>query len=105
MKDGIIQKGQYDLTKDATRAQFAAILSAALPDAALKPINDVKQLPDMDADDPRLPAILRLYNAGILTGVDAQGSFQPDAFIPREQIAAMGTRIADPSLRKAFTLA
>ena len=105
VKYGIIQKGEYDLTKDATRAQFAAILSAALPDAALKPINDVKTLPDMKAGDPRLPAILRLYNAGILTGVDEQGNFRPDAFIPREQIAAMATRIADPSLRKAVTLA
>jgi hypothetical protein len=103
-KYGIIQKGAYDLTKDATRAQFAAILSAALPDAALKPINDVKEVPDMKADDPRLPAILRLYNAGILTGVDEKGSFRPDAFIPREQIAAMVTRVADPALRKAFTL-
>lgn len=103
-KYGIIQKGAYDLTKDATRAQFAAIISAALPDAALKPINDVGELPDMKADDPRLPAILRLYNAGILTGVDEQGNFRPDAFIPREQIAAMATRVADPALRKAFTL-
>ena len=104
VKYGIIQKGEYDLTKDATRAQFAAIISAALPDAALKPINDVKELPDMRADDPRLPAILRLYNAGILTGMDGQGSFRPDASIPREQIAAMATRVADPALRKAFTL-
>ena len=104
VKHGIIQKGEYDLTKDATRAQFAAILSAALPDAALKPINDVKTLPDMKAGDPRLPAILRLYNAGILTGVDEQGNFRPDAFLPREQIAAMATRVADPALRKAFKL-
>ena len=104
VKYGIIRKGEYDLTGDATRAQFAAIISAALPDAALKPINDVKELPDMRADDPRLPAILRLYNAGILTGMDGQGSFRPDASIPREQIAAMATRVADPALRKAFTL-
>ena len=104
VKYGIIKKGEYDLTKYATRAQFAAILSAALPDEALKPINDVKRLPDVAADDPRLPAILRLYNAGILTGTDAQGSFLPDAFIPREQISAMATRVADPALRRAFTL-
>ena len=79
-------------------------MKATLPDAALKPINDVKEVPDMKADDPRLPAILRLYNAGILTGMDGQGSFRPDASIPREQIAAMATRVADPALRKAFTL-
>ena len=104
MRYGIITKGQYDLTRAATRAQFAAIIAAALPDAALQPINAVTVLPDMAPDDPRLPAILRLYNAGILTGMDAEGSFLPDATIPREQVAAMATRVADPALRKAFTL-
>ena len=103
-KYGIAAKGQYDLTKPATRAQFAAILAAALPDAALAPINAVTVLPDMAPDDPRLPAVLKLYNAGILTGVDAAGSFAPDAVIPREQVAAMATRVADPALRKAFAL-
>lgn len=97
---GIIKEGEYDLNAPATRAQFALILSAALPDAAFVPINHVMALPDVAADDPRLPAILRLYNAGILTGVDAQGSFDPDAPIPREQIAAMVTRVADSALRK-----
>ena len=37
-------------------------------------------------------------------GMDAKGSFLPDATIPREQVAAMATRVADPALRKAFTL-
>ena len=57
-------------------------------------------LPDAAADDRRLPVILRLCNASILTGVDARDSFAPDALIPREQIAAMITRIADAALRK-----
>ena len=103
-KYGIISKGQYDLTKAATRAQFAAILAAALPDEALTPINAVTKLPDVAADDPRFPTILKLYNAGVLNGVDASGRFDPDAVIPREQVAAMATRIVDPALRKTFTL-
>jgi hypothetical protein len=102
---GIIDRGQYDLTENATRAQFAAIISAALPDEALKTINDVKTLPDMDAGDSRLPAVLRLYNAGILTGTDDLGTFRPDARILREQAAAIVTRVADPELRQAFELA
>ncbi len=58
----------------------------------------------MDADGPRLPAILRLYNAGILTGVDDEGTFVPDALISREQIAAVVTRAADVSLGETVTL-
>ncbi len=102
---GIIVRGQYDLTENATRAQFAEIISAALPEEALKAINDVKTLPDMDAGDPRLPAVLQLYNAGILTGTDDKGTFRPDALILREQAAAMMTRVSDPELRQTFVLA
>ncbi len=104
VKYGFLRADELDLTKPATRAQFAAILAAALPDEALAPINAVTALPDMATDDPRLPVVLKLYNAGILTGVDGAGSFAPDAPIPREQVAAMATRVADPALRKAFAL-
>lgn len=104
LRYGIMAEGEYDLTAAATRAQFAALISAALPDEALEPINDVKALPDVAKDDPALPAILRLYNAGVLTGFDQRGSFHPDEAIPREQVAAIMTRAADRTLRKAFTL-
>ena len=74
------------------------------PDTRQDEFAVVTVLPDMAPDDPRLPAVLKLYNAGILTGVDAAGSFAPDAVIPREQVAAMATRVADPALRRAFAL-
>ena len=101
---GLADAGQYDPNAVATRAQFAAILSAALPDEALAPINRVKALPDVDSAAAYLPAVLRLYNAGILNGIDEYGTFRPDRPIPREQVAAMASRVADPSLRKTFTL-
>ena len=101
---GFIQRGQYVMTAPITRRQFAAIISAALPDEALEPINEVSALPDVSPSDPDFAAILRLYRAGILNGVDARGSFLPDAAITREQVAAIITRVADPALRKTFTL-
>jgi hypothetical protein len=64
----------------------------------------VTALPDVASDDPACAAILRLYNAGILTGVDDKGTFLPDALITREQIAAVVTRAADPGLRKTVML-
>ena len=103
-KYGILEAGKHDLTTAASRKQFVEIISAALPDEALTPINEVKALPDVEADDPALPTILRLYNAGILTGVDEYGTFLPDQPISREQIAAIITRVADPAMRKRFTL-
>ncbi len=99
---GFIQRGQYAMTEPITRRQFAAIISAALPDEALEPINEVYSLPDVSRSDPDFAAILRLYRAGVLNGVDARGSFLPDAAITREQVAAIVTRAADPALRKRF---
>jgi hypothetical protein len=99
---GFLQKGRYDMTAPITRRQFAAIISAALPDEALEPINEVWTLPDVPQSDMDFAAILRLYRAGILNGVDDRGSFLPDAEITREQVAAIISRVADPALRKRF---
>ena len=52
----IITAGAYaDYTATATRAQFAAILAATLPDEALPAINSVTSLPDLDANAPMPP--------------------------------------------------
>ena len=104
VKYGIISSGQYDPLATATRVQFATILSAALPDAALTPINNVTALPDVNENASYLPAVLRLYNAGILTGSDEYGTFEPEKPIGREQVAAMAARFADPTLRKKYSL-
>ena len=101
---GIIAEGQYSPTAEATRAQFAAIISAALPDEALPVINEVKAIPDVSETHPNYAAILRLYNAGILNGTNSRGTFLPDTSITREQIAAIATRVANPELRLKFTL-
>lgn len=102
---GIIADGAYtDYTATATRAQFAAILAAALPDEALPAINSVTKLPDLDANATYAAAVLKLYNAGILTGSDAAGSFKPTSTIQRSEVATIVTRMADKSLRKTFTL-
>ena len=101
---GILSVGQYDPLADATRAQFAEILSAALPDEALPAINQVTELPDVDASEPCISAVLRLYNAGILTGNDDYGTFGPHLSINREQIAAMATRVVDGKLRVPLDL-
>ena len=105
LKNGIITDGAYtDYTATATRAQFAAILAAALPDEALPAINSVTALPDLDANAAYAAAVLKLYNAGILTGSDSAGSFKPTSTIQRSEVATIVTRMADKSLRKTFTL-
>ena len=105
VKNGIIAANAYtDYTVTATRAQFAAILAAALPDEALPAINSVTKLPDLDANAAYAAPVLKLYNAGILTGSDAAGSFKPTSTIQRSEVATIVTRMADKGLRKTFTL-
>ena len=82
----------------ATRLDFVSMLDLAAPDGTLAPINSITYLPDTD-----LPGVLRLYNAGILTGVDGYGTFSPTGTLSRAECAAMAARMARPELREKFT--
>ena len=105
IQNGIIPSGAYsDYNATATRAQFASILAAALPSEALPAINSVTTLPDVPANATYAAAALKLYNAGILTGSDAAGTFNPESSIQRSEVATIVTRMADQSQRKTFTL-
>lgn len=82
----------------ATRMDFLTMLAAILPDELLQSINTITTLPDTaDAD------VLRFYNAGILTGVDAYGTFAPDKPLTRAEAAAMVARVVRPEQRLPFT--
>ena len=105
--NGIISAGQFsDYNATATRRQFAAIMANALPASALGAINTVADgaIPDVPTGAANYDAIYRLYRAGILTGNDAQGTFAPETYINRAAVAALVTRMADPSLRQSVTL-
>lgn len=82
----------------ATRGDFVRILSAVTPDELLSPINTIATLPDTKEGD-----VLRFYNAGILTGRDAYGTFDGGGGLLRSEVCAMLARIARPALRKTFT--
>ena len=81
------------------RYDFVWLLAAILPDSALKAINTITALPDEAGDED----VLSFYNAGILTGVNAYGTFSGTDALNRGQAAAMLARIADPSQRMKFT--
>ncbi len=102
--NSILATGQYDYTAKATRAQFAQIFANVLPDAAMPYINDIADdyIPDVTADMASYDAVYKLYRAGILQGNDAIGTFQPNAYITRAEVATIVTRMALEEQRKAF---
>lgn len=103
-ENGITEKyTSTDYNAAATRLQFAEVFAAALPKNALRAINDIRpgQIPDVTRNE----AVYLLYNAGVLTGSDENGTFLPDTTIRRCEVAAIVTRMADESLRQRFALA
>ena len=104
VKYGIMKRDAYVATAPATRAQFATIMYGAVPDEALPKINNVTSIPDVSTSAAYYSAALRLYNAGIIRGVDEYGNFSPNSLITRSEVVAIATRFADLELRKQFTL-
>lgn len=103
---GILPTGlaQGNLNRAATRAEVAEILCRSLPVAELSPVNQVERLPDYGPQDAYWSSVQRLFQAGVLTGHDAYGTFRPDTSIKRAELAAILTRLVCPSYRKQFTL-
>lgn len=102
VKNGIIKEGEFkNLTKPATRGQFAYVFENALPDGEFKAVNNVEEgsLPDVRGNEYYGKAVYTLYNAGIIIGADEYGTFGPDMEIERSAVAAIATRMADTKLR------
>ena len=107
--EGVLDNSLDDLLLSvATRAQMAHILANLLPEEALPSVHTElvsacyasrRFIPDVTAETPYYQDILSLYDRGISIGSDAVGRFYPDAPITRGAVAAMLTRLIDPSLR------
>lgn len=84
--------------QNASRSQLFQLLASVVPPQHLEAINSIQTLPDTSDPD-----VLRFYNAGILTGTDAAGTFAGNRGLKRSECATMVARIIDPSLRQRFT--
>lgn len=105
LANGIIYQELSDYNAKISRADFAYILSNALPIKALGAINNIADGALYDVShDYRANSIYMLYRAGILTGNDKYGTFNPNSTILRSEVATIVTRMANKDLRKTFTL-
>lgn len=75
LQNGILTAARSDYNSPATRAVFASVLAAALPEEALAEINMVADgaIPDVSDSASYADAVYLLYRAGVLTGSDASG--------------------------------
>ncbi|MBQ5791627.1 MAG: S-layer homology domain-containing protein, partial [Clostridia bacterium] len=106
LDEGIISK-LYEWEEKATRAGYMEIFASALPDEALPVINNVPagSIPDVPVHHPQAAAIYKLYRAGILQGNDAVTHIcKPDDNIKRSEVAAILSRMMDPTKRVKFSM-
>ena len=95
-ENDIISAGMFtvdDYNRNITRAELSTLFAVAMPEESFTPINDIKGIPDVNADDNNADVILSLYKAGIVLG-DANGNFNPNADIKRSEVAAIINRVA-----------
>ncbi len=97
--DGSGYDPEVRLSSDnATRSLFAWLVD--LTAGELPVLNETVSVPDVNPDETQdATSILRLYQAGILTGVDQAGNFNGSGELTRAQAAMMLARVLDPSLR------
>ena len=106
--EGILDDSLTDYTATATRAQLAGIFALSLPEEAYDARNGTlvtdayaagQYITDVSEYTPYQPQILWLYRQGLLNGTDSTGSYWPDKPTTRAEVAAVVTRMVDPSLR------
>lgn len=86
-----------------SRSEFALIMANTFP---LQAVNEVEDgaIPDITRNNDCYDAVYQLYRAGIISGTDTRGTFNPNAQISRAEVAVILSNMVDEQLRKTFTL-
>ena len=106
LENGIIpSEHTIDRANDIiSRKEFVDIFYSSLPDQEYKVINSIADgwIPDIDQSltYSYVKSVYIFYRAGILTGSDDNGTFNPDSNIKRSEVAAIVTRMMDADSRK-----
>lgn len=102
----IISQPYSDYNTKITRREFVNIFYGALPETEYEAKNTVSTgaIPDVSMTALQANKIYAFYRAGILTGSDAKGTFNPESNIKRSEVAAILTRMFDESARRSITL-
>ncbi|MBR6720409.1 MAG: S-layer homology domain-containing protein [Clostridia bacterium] len=92
--NGIIKESDFaDYNRYVTRAEMAYIFYHSVTPDKLSAMNSWS-IPDVSATGKYGAEIYALYNAGILAGNDAEGTFRPESNIIRAEAATILARLA-----------
>lgn len=104
-EQGLITASEFSGTyaNFATKAQVAYLLYKALPESYAQ-INDISPIPDVEPTNMYFKPILKMYESGVLTGANEYGTFYPNNYILRSEVATMVSRVINTDLRQSFSL-
>lgn len=101
---GILPADLTDFDTPITRADAARLFALCLPEEELQQINPVRCIPGVQPDSMHADALYLLYRAGVLSGKDSFGTFDPDSALTRAELAAIVAPLVNPDYRKHFAL-
>lgn len=106
LQSGIIAAEYANYNTPITRSEFVKVFYAALPSSEYGQVNTVAEnaIPDIKTSTENATQIYTFYRAGILTGSDMKGTFNPNSNIKRSEVATILTRMFETDARKTVTL-
>ncbi len=99
--NGMIGSEKQDYNALAKRSDVAKLFARALPQEAYSVTAEYpdNSIPDVPMTASYSGEVYKLYRAGILSGSDQAGTFNPESPITRSEIATICVRIANPEKR------
>lgn len=104
LEQNILTEEDYRNAAGNERIFFFSLLTRAIHEDTLVPINTIYDIPDLDTTSSLGQFALLFYQYGILTGADSFGNFEPNRPITRAEAAAILSRLIRADLRVTFTL-
>ncbi len=101
---GLIDSSWQQYNSPASKEQLAYLVYHTLPASELAPKNNVTLIPDVANSNKYYNEIMALYKAGIISGSNSFGDFNPKASASRAVVASMFSRLIYPEQRLSFTL-
>ena len=85
----------YDCAEKATRVDLAKLLYTALPESQYPEINEnYRRISDMSVLSDGYEEVLALCRAGVFSGVDEEGNFEPNGTVTAAQLNEIVARVS-----------
>ena len=102
VENGIADKYRFnsdEYDRNLTRAEFCELVAGAVSEEYLVPVNSITGIPDVDVNFKNADVYLSLYRAGVLEGVDKNGTFAPGSDIRKADAELIVERVKNADKR------